>query len=167
MADGLINIVPLSVKNLAGAIALIKKVFVYEEDRNVAYMNFIETLQGENHGQSYWVALDKQNNVIGITGLYLDDDFADKESTVWLGWFGVHPQYRRQGIGSALLEFAINEAKQRQYEVMKIYTTIYVSEAHKLYGKYGFEKMNLLNHGKDVFFVKLIEKSSFYREGTI
>jgi len=90
MADGLINIVPLSVKNLAGAIALIKKVFVYEEDRNVAYMNFIETLQGENHGQSYWVALDKQNNVIGITGLYLDDDFADKESTVWLGWFGVH-----------------------------------------------------------------------------
>lgn len=28
----------------------------------------------------------------------------DDDGTVWLAWFGVHPSYRRQGIGRALLQ---------------------------------------------------------------
>ena len=40
----------------------------------------------------------------------------------WLGGVYVHPQYRNQGIGSQLVEYTTNEAKNLQVEDLYLYT---------------------------------------------
>ena len=146
---------PLSEEILPSAIELIDKVFVYEKDRELARINLTETLEHKNYGQMYWFATDKKGKAIGMTGLYRDQKNKDDHETVWLGWFGVHPEYRRCGIGSSLLEFTINEAKRLGFKTMKIYTSTDENEsaAHKLYESFGFEKTILLKDEEVIYFL--------------
>jgi GNAT superfamily N-acetyltransferase len=83
------------------------------------------------------LAVNHQGEIVGVTGLYYD--LRDK-NIAWLGWFGVHPQHRRHGLGSMLLEFAISEAEKRGFSVLKLYSSFDKNEtaAHLLYKKYGF-----------------------------
>ena len=154
------RIVLLSEKNIDSAMLLIEKVFLYEDDRELARINLVETLEHKNHGQNYWFATDENGRVIGMTGLYLNRKTEPGDETVWLGWFGVHPEYRRQGIGSALLEFTVNEAKRRGFKTMKIYTSTDENErqAHKLYESFGFEKTVLLNDNGFIYKTKKLSK---------
>ncbi len=146
----------LSEKNIASAISLIDKVFPYKEDRELARINFIETLEHKNYGQNYWFATDENGKAVGMTGLYLDQKNKDYNETIWLGWFGVHPDYRRKGIGSSLLDFTINEAKKRGFETMKIYTSTDENEgaAHKLYENHGFEKIEHSKNTEIIYYSK-------------
>lgn len=85
----------------------------------------------------YWVAMEA-NDVVGIIGLYTDND---AEEAVWLGWFCVSPRFRGKGIGSQLLELAIEEAKSRGKKFLRLYTSTSPLEraAHRLYEAYGFK----------------------------
>jgi GNAT superfamily N-acetyltransferase len=151
--------VPLSSETLDSAISLIDKVFVYRGDREIARINLIETLEHKNYGQSYWFATGKDGKVIGMTGLYIDRKTID-DSTVWLGWFGVHPEHRRRRIGSSLLEFTINEAKRRGFKNINIYTSTDENEtaAHRLYVSFGFRKTDCSVEKEIIYFTKeLIE----------
>jgi len=97
---------------------------------------------------SLTVVLDSGGKVFGLTGLYRDSRKTEK-STVWLGWFGIHPAFRRQGIGSALLLFTINEAQKEGFKTMKIYTSTDANErgAHLLYELFGFQCVHLTSSG--------------------
>ena len=74
----------------------------------------------------YWLVYD-DNNIVAITGLYSDFDITETNS-IWLGWFGVRPDYRRQKIGTKVLEFTINEAyklaKKYPIKYFRLYTSI-------------------------------------------
>ena len=87
----------------------------------------------------YFVATDKETGqVIGTTGLY--HMLEDPQSVVWLGWFCVDPQYRRQGIGTYLLNWTIEKAKQENESKLLLYTSEEESpEAQILYAKFGFK----------------------------
>ena len=104
------KIIPLSNETLNNAISLIKSVFPYKPDQKNAKWNFADSLSKPNSGENYWVAVTKNRELVGITGLY--HDTYDK-NIVWLGWFGVHPQHRRHGIGSKLLDFAISKSLKK------------------------------------------------------
>lgn len=41
----------------------------------------------------------------------------DDDSLVWLAWFGVHPSFRRQGIGSALLTSLEGRVRKRSHKI--------------------------------------------------
>ena len=122
------------------AISLIEQIFTYKRDQIQARKNLIESLSKSND-KSYWIALDENRKVIGITGLYLDPKNRDDKSTAWLGWFGVHPNYRQRAIGSELLSFTTSKAKKRGIKTLWIYTSLDKNErvAHKLYEKFGEE----------------------------
>lgn len=55
-----------------------------------------------------WI-VKKDKETIGICGLY-SLDFDTKE--LWLGWLGILPQHRNNGIGKEVLEFLYSEAKK-------------------------------------------------------
>jgi ribosomal protein S18 acetylase RimI-like enzyme len=152
--------VSLSDKNISSAISLIDKIFLYKEDRELARINFIETLEHKNYGQSYWFATDGNGKVIGMTGLYLDQKNRNDKSNIWLGWFGVHPDYRRRGIGSSLLQFSINEAKSSGFKTMKIYTSTDENElaAHKLYNDHGFKKIEQSKNTGIIYYLKNLDE---------
>ena len=135
----MIKIIPLSKKHLDEAISLAETNFPYKEDQRIARINLVESLSQKNSGKKYWVAKNTDGRILGLTGLYLDEG---EKGIVWLGWFGVHPNYRRKGIGSLLLEYAIKESKARGFKILKIYTSTYETVAHKLYESYGFVQSN-------------------------
>jgi ribosomal protein S18 acetylase RimI-like enzyme len=104
----------------------------------------------------YWVYI-KDNKVTGIVGLY---EMPHGKEACWLGWFCVDPNYRRQGIGSLLLDYAIGVARKRNKKYLRLYTTTDPNEADAqiLYEKKGFKitKQNVQKRGPyDVFYREL------------
>ena len=127
----------MSKDTLDEAVSLIQKIFPYRPDQKNAQRSFSDSLMSTKFDKTYWVAVNKEGIVVGVTGLYFD---RNDKSVVWLGWFGVHPKHRRQGIGSELLAFTIDEAKRRGYSLLKLYTSSDENEkaARQLYKKFGF-----------------------------
>jgi len=116
---------------------LIGRVFPYKEDQKFAKFSFTDSLKYSNADNQFWLAVNHKGEIVGITGLY--HDYREK-NIAWLGWFGVHPQHRRLGLGSMLLEFAISEAEKRGFSILKLYSSFDKNEraAHFLYRRYGF-----------------------------
>jgi GNAT superfamily N-acetyltransferase len=64
------------------------------------------------------------------------------EENVWLAWFAVHPEFQRQGIGSALLAMVEEKAKQLGYARLFVETYNHpdFDKARKFYAAYGFRQ---------------------------
>ena len=54
----------------------------------------------------------------------------------------VDPEYRKSGIGDALVKALLQEAKELDYTLMKLDTLERLQAAIKLYQKFGFETVN-------------------------
>ena len=82
-----------------------------------------------NCGKDYWKywLVYNEEDIVAITGLYSDFDINETNS-IWLGWFGVRPSYRKQNIGTEVLNFTINEAyklaKKYPIKYLRLYTSI-------------------------------------------
>jgi GNAT superfamily N-acetyltransferase len=74
----------------------------------MVWCNIIEESQGGLYWQ-VWLIKYKDKN-IGICGLYSHKKNSVKE--LWLGWFGIHPNYRDKKIGSHVLNWMEQHAKK-------------------------------------------------------
>lgn len=74
------------------------------------YGSYMLSIKLDNDYFSYYLAYDNEN-LIGITGIYSFDNIEETKS-LWLGWFGISPMYRRKGYGKALLEQTIDMVKE-------------------------------------------------------
>lgn len=75
-------------------------------------------------------------HLVGISGLYQIPGFKDE---MWLGWYGINPNYRRKGYGQLLLQYAIDKAKKMGITTLRLYTDYDDNKnAVKLYEKMGF-----------------------------
>jgi GNAT superfamily N-acetyltransferase len=90
----------------------------------------------------YWVAINDQGAVIGLTGLYrYRQDAADAQ---WLGWTCVAPAARGLGLGSRLVDHSIDRARRAGFRVLRLYTSTHPDEAtaQVLYQRRGFRLMH-------------------------
>jgi GNAT superfamily N-acetyltransferase len=87
----------------------------------------------------YWVALDTNNRVFGIIGLYTLS--YDEKEAYWLGWYCVDPKSRGKGVGKLLLNFVISKAKKDGKKWLRLYTSNEPNErrANEIYDKLGFK----------------------------
>lgn len=78
------------------------------------------------------------NNIpVGITGLYW---YPEYPNSMWLGWFGVLPEYRCKGIGTAILEWSMAESLNQGKKSLRLYTDMKeMKKAIKLYEDLGFK----------------------------
>lgn len=132
-----IKIEPLSKDNLEAACKLANRVFSTEEEPpSVAFQ---ESLNPPRSDLRYWVAVNSSGEVVGTVGLYYEE--ADEDRVYWLSWFCVKPEARNRGIGSQLLQFAINKTRKEGRKILKLYTSTDPNEfaSHRLYEKYGFK----------------------------
>jgi GNAT superfamily N-acetyltransferase len=79
----------------------------------------------------YWVALNEDGDVIGVTGLY--KYLKDRDDSLWLGWTCVSPIARGNGIGGQLVDFAIAKARSEGKKFLKLYTSNHPNEAAAQY----------------------------------
>jgi GNAT superfamily N-acetyltransferase len=141
---------PLSFQTLSGATALVERVFSsltllerhsfaasLEPDRLPYAM--ARTLAGVTQLR-YWVLLDPETDrVVGTVGIYCHHK--DAEQADWLAMFSIDPDYRGQGLGKRLLNFAINQAQARGKRYLRLYTSTDPKEAvaQTLYERNGFQ----------------------------
>jgi len=110
----------------------------------------------------YWVALD-DSGLVGVVGLYAVNE--GKDDTYWLGWFAVSRKARRKGVGSKLLDFAIQKAREDGKKYLRLYTSDSKIEekAQLLYDKYGFKTVSEGSLEKAGY--KSVRDDRFKREG--
>jgi putative acetyltransferase len=51
----------------------------------------------------------------------------------------VHPEARRSGIGSALIQHVLDEARRRGHSHLEMWSDKRFGDAHRLYGRFGAE----------------------------
>jgi len=103
------------------------------------------------------VYLDDGKTPIGTTGLYTK--YGDPKGVVWLGWFCVHPIYRRHGYGSKILRWTIKLARKRGKVEMRLYTSTGDRSAQRFYEKMGF-KIYYEEKGSGLGYTTLYRKKS-------
>jgi GNAT superfamily N-acetyltransferase len=168
MAPG--NITPLSKETLEEAKKLVNRVFpLQEKEESSDYWLAYSLKQSEKEAKrgpgeypdarlpGYWVYM-RDGKVIGIIGLY--EYGRNAKNVSWVGWFCVDPDFRRQCIGSELLEYAIAQAKKAGKKYLRLYTTDDPNEAdaQRLYEKKGFiiTKRDVRKRGKyDILYREL------------
>lgn len=146
----MIKIKLLTKKTLKQAVNLINQVFPDEEEVSPEdelsasldpekYKEFL--LKNQILELKYWVAIDDSKKVIGTTGLCCCEE--DRDEAIWVGWFCIHPDLRKKGVGTKLLQFSIKEARKRGKKFLRLDTSTDPNElnARRLYEKHGFRLM--------------------------
>lgn len=90
----------------------------------------------------YWEVwlIKSDEKTIGICGLYSLYHNDNKE--LWLGWFGILPEHRRQGIGKITLDFMEHTGRQVGCQTLSTYVSS--DHAFKFYTSNGFEYITIV-----------------------
>ena len=109
-------------------------------------------LLGVKEQIKYWVAVNEQERIVGTIGLY--SMLNDSHEAVWMAYFCVDPESRRQGIGRKLINHAIEQARTAGVPYFRLYTSTLRNESasHNLYYEYGFRVVKI----KQKLFYKLL-----------
>lgn len=162
----LIEIVPISHKNIHESLALLQKVFTTFTDEEDPYLWFKVSVEPDKHQDlmkekgvrdiRYFAVLNKENKIIGTTGLY--HLTKDPENTVWLGFYCLDADYRGQGLGRKILQWTLDQAKAEGNTTMLLYTSPNpgLDDAQKVYEKFGFVTTNKeVKNGEVTLYMKL------------
>ena len=99
--------------------------------------DILKHIEDSNSSKKYVIAESKDELVIGVC--YIDLAFKDLK-TIRLGDMIVKKEFRRKGIGSALVDKIINFAKRHNILKIWLWTQDILTPAIKLYEKKGFIK---------------------------
>ena len=91
------------------------------------------------HGGCIFLAADG-NTIIGTAGLWKNNEHEYELIKMF-----VHTEYRGRGISKLLLDKCIDEAKQRDAKKIILYSNSQLQTAIKLYEKYGFEHVPVID----------------------
>ncbi len=128
--------------NLKTAIDIQHILFPNENGKQDLIDSTINTQPPYQFLQTFYLAYHKTQPV-GIVGLYA---YNDAPSDAWLGWFGVLEEYRNNGFGKKMFEFAKSKALQMGFETLRLWTDEEENfTACKLYEKLGLCKENYEN----------------------
>jgi len=149
---------PMTPETLPGAKSLVNSIFPRQgpgerlffwawERRDRRTVGLLVRLAGVADLGDFWVALDKDETVVGTIGLYRTRK--DAHEAVWLSWFTVAPDERGQGLGGRLLDFAIEQARASGVSYLRLYTGTdpIMAKAQQVYesrGLHVYKTTNLL-----------------------
>lgn len=149
-------------ENIDEALSVVKNIFPSDEEhftrhyneyvsKDISYWKYVRCWK-------YFCVKDDNNRIVAVTGIYNESD-KHPDDEIWLGWFGVSPEFRGKGIGREVLVWTMNLAKDLGYKKFKLWTTTDndEKEAQKLY-----EKLNLMVYKKERYENTNLEK--LYRE---
>jgi len=80
---------------------------------------------------------------VGYLVTHSEDNIVDKKGEIiWITQIGVHPEFRRQGIGVSLLSKSIRQLIQAEYQFIKLSVNLNNPDAINLYKQLGFQLDN-------------------------
>ncbi len=87
----------------------------------------------------YIAKVDEQT--VGVIGLY--QQMETNTESVWVGWFGVRPQFRRQGIGTVIINQLKQLAVNFKFKELLVFTDLDNLAAIYFYERNGFVKVDI------------------------
>ena len=134
--------------NLDEAVKLQNKIFPREN----GLTNFLESIEQIDKckknqellrlASKYYLVNNGLEN-IGIWGIYTVNN---NPLEAWLGWFGVLPEYRKNGYGGKIFDIFENYAKENGFETIRLYTDeVDNNKACRLYESKGMIKEKYQN----------------------
>ena len=108
------------------------------------WKNYLEDIMDvrSRFSESALIVAELDHRLAGAVTLYLDGSFTFPET--WpAGWavvrlLAVHPDYRDQGIGRALMKECIRRCRKAKITTIGLHTTEVMDVARKMYEKMGF-----------------------------
>ena len=93
--------------------------------------------------------------IIGVCGIYRTDQHPLDHAGIC--WFGVHPKHRRNGIGSALINWCLQEAVKQKFTTLFVWS---VESARSFYERFGFKAVDAYLKPKesDISMIKNLEQ---------
>lgn len=113
----------LTLENLSKAIRIQAAIFPHENDEDILRCSCTrdgKEIQGLFNYSEFWLVKNGEN-YIGLTGLYA---YSKYPKDAWLNWFGILPEYRCHGFGHQVLRWTMDQAKEKGYEQLHLYTEI-------------------------------------------
>jgi GNAT superfamily N-acetyltransferase len=106
--------------------------------RTTVNKHFSRIKHDDDDGRSYFVA-ERDEVITGVCGLHHYE--WGPSDVVWLGWFHVHPDYQRKGIGKTMMEHVCRTAEARGYRrlFVEVYENDELAKGRKFYDRFGFE----------------------------
>lgn len=95
----------------------------------------VDVLQDAQESGRLWVATAGDDQVVGYAMIEIFDGLAHLDD------LDVHPEYARQGIGTALLQVVIDWAKREQYAAVTLVTFRHLVWNAPFYEKFGFKEI--------------------------
>lgn len=115
-------------------------------------------------GDKEFLIVENDGKVIGELWLFWDDEEdqeqANGKNRAYLSTLRIHPDYRRQGIGTKLINEAFELIKKKGYKEATIGAYKHETEIQNLYNKWGFtekvkEKIDTDGNGEEyILFLK-------------
>lgn len=98
-------------------------------------------LAGVKDKVAFDLYVDEAGHVLGTTGLYRYNK--DAVEAVWVAWFCVDPEARGRGVGQALIDHTVTQARNAGFYRIRLYTSTDPNEAvaQRLYEKNGFKEI--------------------------
>lgn len=118
--------------------------FLVENDKHIAYDILRESIEKE-----YIYVLEQDNKIIGWLRYNLFWD-----NTPFLNMLYILEEYRKQGLGTQLLEHWENQMQIQGYEMLMTSTLVYEDAIH-FYLKYGYQAVGGFHPSKDEYEVIL------------
>ena len=104
-------------ENSRNAIKIQQSIFPLENGKQ----DILESIESDKKNFNFlqYYLIKYEEKYVGITGIY---SYKKYPKDAWMGWFGVLPLYRRNGIGTITINFLKMIAKEYNFDSLRVYT---------------------------------------------
>lgn len=134
---------------------------------NPAFISSEALAESLDNGSEFWVYKNSMNDIIGCVSIFPSSE----DNVFYIERLAVLPNYRHQGIGKELLDFACTEIFKRGGNIARIGIIEENIVLKNWYRDYGFEETSIRKVNKLPFTICVMEKilkaTYFAKEGQL
>ena len=112
-------------------------------DGDVPYIRAIATEHAAKDGR-FWV-VERGDRLVGSVG-----NLAKPDGRMELKMLYVHPAARRRGLAARLVGLVEQDARERGFAQVELWSDTRFADAHRLYNRLGFRQTGEVRHLKDI-----------------
>ena len=125
--------IPVDKTNLAEAVKIARRALPNQQDKETATSDLYASVYTRVYEKRYsadlygplnlryFLVCDETGHAFGFCGMF--ETIADLYSASWMGWLCVQPEFQNNGIGAAMIQFCIDQARIKGADFLRVETS--------------------------------------------